>query len=99
MTQVTLVELTTLAECEAETLALHHAVKHYFNHFATIGTKIYSMRQDGKPVLTMSAPADGIVRHVVGMSNRPPTEGELATLEPLLKAQGLNLTYTPNLMS
>lgn len=97
--QPSLVELTTLAECEAETAALRHAVQHYFAGFAREGTRIFSLRQDGHRVLTMSAPRDGVVRHVVGMRNRPPTAQELAMLEPLLAAVGLQLAYTPNLMS
>lgn len=95
----TLVELTTLAECEAETLALHHAVKHYFASFTLEGTKIFSLRQNGKSVLTMSAPKDGVVRHVVGKHNRPPTTEELVVLEPLLTARGLTLVYNPNLIA
>jgi hypothetical protein len=97
--QLVLVELTTLAECEAETLALRHAVKHYFASFERVGTRIFSLRQDGHRVLTMSAPKAGVVRHVVGMHNRPPTPEELAALEPLLTAMGLQLAYTPDLMS
>lgn len=94
-----LVELTTLAEFEAETLAMHHAVKHYFNAFASNGTKVFSFCQDGHRVLTLSAPSDGIVRHVVGQHNRPPSPDELATLAPLLTAIGLQLEYTPNLIA
>jgi hypothetical protein len=97
MTQTTLVELSSFADFEAETLAMHHAIKHYFKSFSRDGTKAFSLRQDGEPQLTMSAPPDGIVRHVVGPHNRRPTEAELETLEPLLQEQGLTLKYTPNL--
>lgn len=78
---------------------MHHAVKHYFASFTRDGTKIFSLRQDGHSVLTMSAPKDGVVRHVVGKHNRPPTPEELAVLEPLLTAIGLQLVYTPNLIA
>ena len=95
----TLVELTTPEEFEAETLAMRHAVAHFFELFASNGTRVFSFRQDGQRMLTLSAPSDGIVLHVVGLRNRPPTPDELATLAPLLTAVGLDLAYTPNLMS
>lgn len=95
----TLVELTTLAECEAESLAMLHALRHYFKHFTREGTKVFSLRQDGQSLLTMSAPKDGCVRHVVGRHNRRPTADELAMLEPLLVAHGLTLAYNPDLIA
>lgn len=94
---LTLDELTTLAECEAESQVMRHALSYYFKDFTREGTKVFSLRQDGQSVLTMSAPKDGVVRHVVGLHNRPPSTGELAMLEPLLSARGLALAYTPGL--
>lgn len=95
----TLVELTTFAEYEAETLAMHHALRHFFKSFNSDGTKAFSLRVEGQSVLTMSARPDKVVRHVVGKHNRPPTKEELAMLSPLLAALGLHLDYTPNLMA
>jgi hypothetical protein len=54
---------------------------------------VYSLRQDNKPVLTLSVRPEGDCRHVVGRHNRPPIAEELGLLVPLLRERGITLVY------
>ena len=90
-----LVELTTLEAFQAEGAQLRHALGHFFNFFQNEGIQVYSLREDGQSVLTLSAVPDSPVRHVVGLANRQPTPKELAVLETLLQPLGKALAYDP----
>jgi len=89
-----LVKLETMEQYEEETQRLQHAVFHYFNKFQRDGVTVYSMRQNGASVLTLSVQPDGYTDHIVGKHNRQPLEEEIIVLNQLLTDAGIENRYT-----
>ena len=89
-----LVKLETMEQFEEETKRLQHAVYYYFNQFQRDGVTVYSMRQNGASVLTLSVQPEGYTDHIVGMHNRPPTEEEVIVLNRLFSDAGIENRYT-----
>jgi hypothetical protein len=98
MANYELVLLETKEDYAQEGEALRHALAHYYDYFVQHGIIAYSLRKDGKPLLSLSVKKEGFTDHVVGHHNRPPTKDEFAILNPLLAARGIENRYDPNTM-
>lgn len=95
----TLVCLTSQEAATEEGRALQHAVGAFYPMLNAESVLLYSVRQDGKPLLTLSACYDErgayYCEHVVGLANRRPTEEELEVVRGLLRERKIALRYNP----
>ncbi|KWU26354.1 hypothetical protein [Burkholderia cenocepacia] len=91
-----LVLLETRDDYIAEGKALNHALSVFYDHFVETGTVAYSLRADGKPLLTLSVRKEKYTDHIVGHMNRAPTPEEFEVLNPLLVARGIENRYRPD---
>lgn len=95
-----LIKIASQADATDEAVEMHHAVGVMFNFLQRDGVEVYSLRDEGKRVLTISVRKDAsgaaYCDHVVGARNRRPTEAEFMTLTTLLLHHGVELRYNPN---
>lgn len=94
-----MVKLDTKEQFEAEGKAMHNALPHFFTLFTKEGVTVYSVRQGDAALLNLSVRPEGFVAHIVGASNRRPTEEELAAVTKLLAEKGIETRYDPNSMA
>jgi hypothetical protein len=103
----TLVPLYTEADRREEGSAMKHGIGHLPERIARDG-HFYSVRgENGERLLTLSSYYQRnvedtdwhwVCKHIVGMSNRPPTPDEIELVEKLLAPRECAVQYDPNSM-